>query len=62
MARALQEIDFGQQAYRGYLIRKNSLNGLMWIEKDGHRIGDVPEDKSWAWAREQIDALVGGAK
>ena len=26
-------------AFRGYLIRRNPLNGSMWIEKDGAHIG-----------------------
>jgi hypothetical protein len=47
-----------QGAYRGYLIRTNPLNGMMWVEKDGILIFRVPENKSWHYAHEQIDALV----
>jgi hypothetical protein len=54
----LPGVDFNQKAYRGYLIRKNSLTGDMWIEKDGHLIGRVPASQSWAWAQKEIDALL----
>lgn len=54
----LAQVDFGNQAYRGYMIRKNSLTGQMWIEKDGHLIGRVPEQHSWEWARAEIDSLL----
>ena len=53
----LREIDFGQQAYRGYLIRRNAFTSEMWIEKDGQLIARVPPDKPWVWAREQIDQI-----
>lgn len=54
----LSGVDFNQKAYRGYLIRKNSLTGDMWIEKDGYLIGRVPASQSWAWAQKEIDALL----
>jgi hypothetical protein len=47
-----------QKAYRGYLIRTNTLNNSMWIEKGGALIHNVPADKSWDYARTIIDALV----
>lgn len=43
------------EAYRGYLIRLNALNGLCWIEKDGQRIA-YAADK--AQAKAQIDQLL----
>lgn len=57
----LRATDFSQQAYRGYLIRTNALSDTMWVEKDGQLICNVPTDKSWVWARAQIDELVWGA-
>ena len=45
----------GHEAYRGYLIMVNLLNGKTWIEKQGHLI-------SWARsindAKEKIDELL----
>ncbi len=46
-----------QQVYRGYRIILDALNNRMWIEKDRQLIAWVPDGKSWAWAREQVDAL-----
>lgn len=57
MVKQLTDVDFGAQAYRGYLIRKNALNGLMWIEKDGYLIGYV-HDVKWSTARSDIDKLL----
>jgi len=54
----LRAVDFSQEAYRGYLIRTNALNGAMWIEKDGQNIASVPPEKSWAHARSMIDQLI----
>lgn len=42
-------------AYRGYLIRRNPLNGMLWIEKDGQKIAYVTSEQN---ARETIDLLV----
>lgn len=56
--RAALEV-FGQdQAYRGYLIRKNT-QGEVFIQKDGFVIGYAP---SLEKARETIDFLVGDEK
>lgn len=41
-------------AYRGYLIRHNTLNGLWWIEKNGHYIATVTDR---AHGMKQIDLL-----
>jgi hypothetical protein len=54
----LHEVDFGQQAYRGYLIRTNALSNTMWIEKGGHLICHVPAAESWEWARKSVDELL----
>lgn len=35
------------KAYRGYMIRSNPLNGLLWIEKGGAFI---------AWAHTMLEA------
>ena len=53
---SLHQVNFGQQAYRGYLIKTHWATG-MWIEKDGQLIHRVPAHKSWAYAREQIDLI-----
>jgi hypothetical protein len=55
----LRATDFGQESYRGYLIRTNAMSGDMWIEKDGQLIARVPASKSWEYARKEIDGLVG---
>lgn len=41
-------------AYRGYLIRRSTINGEMWIEKDRHIISSV---KSIDDAKAIIDSL-----
>ena len=43
--------------YRGYLVRHNPLNGLIWIEKDGQLISYVADVTS---ARRLIDILTAG--
>ncbi len=42
-------------AYRGHLIRYNSLNGLWWIERDGSFLGYVKDEED---GRHQIDVLL----
>ena len=41
--------------YRGYLIRRNPQNGLIWVEKDGMAIC---YPFSFDDARQQIDSLL----
>ena len=41
-------------AYKGYLMCRNPLNGLWWIEKDGQHISYVTDE---AHAKHTIDAL-----
>jgi len=55
----VSDLNFSEQAYRGYLIRVNALTGDMWIEKGGVLVHRVPPSESWAYARKQIDELVG---
>ena len=43
------------QAYRGYLICWNVLNGRRWVEKDGQRIAWVESAEA---ARTAIDQLL----
>lgn len=50
-----------RKAYRGYSIELNALSNAMWIEKDGYLVAHVPPSKSWAWARQTVDALVDGS-
>jgi hypothetical protein len=42
-------------AYRGYLIRRSPLTGIIWIEKDGQHIA---YPFSFDDARHQIDGLL----
>jgi hypothetical protein len=41
-------------AYRGYLIRTHPITGLIWIEKDGFKIGYAPSIEA---AKQTIDLL-----
>jgi hypothetical protein len=43
-------------AYRGYLIRRNPISGLIWVEKDGQ---PICYPFSFDHARQEIDALLG---
>jgi hypothetical protein len=52
------EIDFSHQAYRGFDIRFNALEGQLTIEKEGKPICKVPPDQSWFWARAMVDELI----
>jgi hypothetical protein len=53
--RKVRETDFSRVAYRGYLIRRNDLTGLMWVEKDGQ---PICYPFCWDDARKQIDSLL----
>ena len=53
----MEDRTVGTEAYRGYLIRENPLNGARWIEKDGHLIGHVHKDLSARAVRTLIDEL-----
>lgn len=55
--RKLRETDFSRVAYRGYLIRRNDLSGLFWVEKDGQAIC---YPFCWDDALQQIDTLLDG--
>jgi hypothetical protein len=56
--KAIRELNFGEMAYRGYLVKRNALSGEMWIERDGVLIHRVPLTKSWDYARQTIDGLL----
>jgi hypothetical protein len=55
---ALRKIDFSQEAYRSYLIRREAVNNSMWIEKGGQLIQRMQPEQSWNDARNVIDKLV----
>ncbi len=57
----LHDGDWSNQHYRGYWIKRNAFSGDMWVEKDGFVICRVPAHMSWAYARAEIDSLVGAA-
>lgn len=55
---AIRQIDFSQMLYRGFWVKRNALNGHLWIEKDGFHIGSLDPHESWDAARRIIDDIL----